>query len=115
LRASRLARIVLERIRISVFQTLKRGPSVQRLNVASAPFWIPYDSPKPQNFSGRIPEIPTWTDEQLVIAIEVVDRRELGLNLSAKGDQPDRHQAFLHACSAELVCRLERQGVGFAA
>jgi hypothetical protein len=34
------------------------------------------------------PEIPTWTDEQLVIAIELADRREPGLNLYAVGTCP---------------------------
>jgi hypothetical protein len=61
------------------------------------------------------PEIPTWTDEQLVIAIELADRREPGLNLYAVGDLPDRHEAFLHECSAELVRRLEQRGVRMAA
>ena len=61
------------------------------------------------------PEIPTWTDEQLVTAIELADRREPGLNLYAVGDLPDRHEVFLDACSAELVRRLEQRGVRFAA
>jgi hypothetical protein len=61
------------------------------------------------------PEIPTWTDEQLVIAIELADRREPGLNLYAVGNLPDRHEAFLDACSAELVRRLGERGVRFAA
>jgi hypothetical protein len=61
------------------------------------------------------PEIPTWTDEQLLIAIELADRREPGLNLYAVGNLPDRHEALLHECSAELVRRLEERGVRFAA
>ncbi len=61
------------------------------------------------------PEIPTWTDEQLVVAIELADRREPGLNLYAVGNLPDRHEAFLHECSAELVRRLEGRGVKMAA
>jgi hypothetical protein len=65
--------------------------------------------------SALFPEIPTWTDEQLVIAIELADRREPGLNLYAAGDLPDRHEVFLHECSAELVRRLEGRGVRFAA
>jgi hypothetical protein len=65
--------------------------------------------------SALFPEIPTWSDEQLVIAIELADRREPGLNLYAVGDLPDRHEAFLHECSAELVRRLEERGVRFAA
>ena len=60
------------------------------------------------------PEIPR-TDEQLLIAIELADRREPGLNLYAVGNLPDRHEAFLHECSTELVRRLEKQGVRFAA
>ena len=61
------------------------------------------------------PEVVTWTDEQLVAAIELADLREPGLNLYAMGDLPDRHDAFLHACSAELVRRLEERGVAFGA
>ena len=61
------------------------------------------------------PEISTWSDEQLVIAIELADRREPGLNLYAVGDRPDRHEAFLDACSAELVRRLEGRGEPVAA
>jgi outer membrane protein assembly factor BamB len=38
------------------------------------------------------------------------DRREPGLNLYAVGNLPDRHEAFLDACAAELVGRLERRG-----
>jgi hypothetical protein len=47
--------------------------------------------------------------------IELADRREPGLNLYAMGNLPDRHEAFLHECSAELVWRLEERGVRFAA
>ena len=61
------------------------------------------------------PEIPTWSDDQLIVAIELADRREPGLNLYAVGDLPDRHEAFLDACSAELVRRLEERGVRVAA
>jgi hypothetical protein len=50
-----------------------------------------------------------------VVAIELADRREPGLNLHAVGDLPDRHEAFLGACSAELVRRVEQEGVRFAA
>jgi hypothetical protein len=73
------------------------------------------DDPAPPSGSALFPEIPTWTDEQLVIAIELADRREPGLNLYAVGDLPDRHEAFLDACSSELVRRLEQRGVRFAA
>ncbi len=73
------------------------------------------DEPDPPTGAALFPEIPTWTDEQLVVAIELADRREAGLNLYAVGDLPDRHEAFLHACSAELVRRLEAAGVRFAA
>ena len=71
------------------------------------------DDPPPS--AALFPEVVTWTDEQLIIAIELADRREPGLNLYAVGDLPDRHEAFLHECSAELVRRLEGRGVRFAA
>ena len=70
---------------------------------------------RPGGAAALFPEVPTWTDEQLVVAIELADRREPGLNLYAAGDLPDRHEAFLHACSADLVRRLEAVGVRFAA
>ena len=66
--------------------------------------------PLPPNSAALFPEVVTWTDEQLIIAIELADRREPGLNLYAVGNVPDRHEAFLDACSAELVGRLERRG-----
>ena len=69
----------------------------------------------PPTGAALFPEVPTWTDEQLVVAIELADRREPGLCLYAVGDVPDRHEAFLHACAAELVRRLEERGVAFAA
>lgn len=47
--------------------------------------------------------IPTWTDEHLAVAVELVHPREPGLNLHTCGVYPDRHEAFLHARSAELV------------
>ena len=62
------------------------------------------------------PEVVTWTGEQLVLAIELADRREPGLNLYAAGGTcPTRNEAFLHECAAELVRRLEERGVAFAA
>ena len=61
------------------------------------------------------PGIPTWSDEQLVVAIELADLREPALNLHAFGHLPDRHEAFLHECAAKLVRRLEERGVAFAA
>ena len=73
------------------------------------------DDPLPPNTAALFPEVVTWTDEQLIIAIELADRREPGLNLYAVGDRPDRHEAFLDACSAELVGRLERRGEPMAA
>jgi hypothetical protein len=73
------------------------------------------DEPDPPKGAALFPEIPTWTDEQLIIAIELADRREPALKLYAVGDLPDRHEAFLHACAAELVRRLEERGVLFAA
>ena len=71
------------------------------------------DDPPPS--AALFPEVVTWTDEQLIIAIELADRREPGLNLYAVGNRPDRHEAFLDACSAELVGRLERRGEPMAA
>jgi hypothetical protein len=47
------------------------------------------DDPPPS--VALFPEVVTWTDEQLIIAIELADRREPGLNLYAVGDRPDRH------------------------
>jgi hypothetical protein len=76
---------------------------------------LPDDDGPKSGCAALCPKIPTWTDEQLVIAIELADRREPGLKLYATGDLPDRHELFLNACSAELVARLERQGVRFAA
>ena len=73
------------------------------------------DNDDPPPSAALFPEVVTWTDEQLIIAIELADRREPGLNLYAVGDRPDRHEAFLDACSAELVGRLERRGVSMAA
>ncbi len=75
----------------------------------------PDEDPDPPCGAALFPEVITWTDEQLVVAIELADRREPGLNLYAVGDLPDRHEAFLDACSAELVRRMEEQGVRFAA
>ena len=73
------------------------------------------DDPLPPNSAGLFPEVVTWTDKQLIIAIELADRREPGLNLYAVGHPPDRHEAFLDACSAELVGRLEERGEPMAA
>jgi hypothetical protein len=73
------------------------------------------DDPLPPNSGALFPEVVTWTDEQLIIAIELADHREPVLNLYAAGELPDRHEAFLHACSAELVGRLERRGEPMAA
>ena len=73
------------------------------------------DHPLPPNSAALFPEVVSWTDEQLIIAIELADRREPGLNLYAVGDRPDRHEAFLDACSAELVRRVERRGEPMAA
>ena len=73
------------------------------------------DDPLPPNSAALFPEVVTWTDDQLIIAIELADRREPGLNLYAVGDRPDRHEAFLDACSAELVGRVERRGQPMAA
>ena len=75
----------------------------------------PHDDGPSSGGSALFPEVPTWSDEHLIIAIELADRREPGLNLHAVGILPDRHEVFLHACSAELVRRLEARGVRFAA
>lgn len=61
------------------------------------------------------PEVVTWSDDHLMVAIDLCERRDPGLNLHAVGNLPDRHEQFLHACSAELVRRLEARGVKFAA
>ena len=73
------------------------------------------DDPLPPNSAALFPELVTWTDKQLIIAIELADRREPGLNLYAVGDRPDRHEAFLDACSAELVRRFPGRGEPMAA
>ena len=72
--------------------------------------------PRCQQDDGRggaalFPEVATWTDDQLVTAIELADRREPALRLG----ETEHYDAFLHECSAELVGRLEGQGVRFAA
>jgi hypothetical protein len=89
-------------------------PDDPNLEMELAPS-LPDDNGPTAGGAALFPEIPTWTDEQLVIAIELADRREPGLNLYAVADLPDRHEAFLHECSAEVVRRLEKRGVRFAA
>ena len=49
--------------------------------------WVRDDDLPPS--AALFPEVVTWTDEQLIIAIELADRREPGLNLYAVGDRPD--------------------------
>jgi hypothetical protein len=73
------------------------------------------DDPTPPSSAALFPEIVTWTDDQLVIAIELADRREPALRMGASATAPDRYDAFLDACSAELVRRLEEQGMRVAA
>ena len=73
------------------------------------------DNPLPPSSEALFPEIATWTDDQLVVAIELADRREPALRLGAVGELPDRYEAFLDSCSAELVRRLEERGVRMAA
>ena len=75
----------------------------------------PDEDPDPPCGAALFPEVGTWTDEQLVVAIELADLREPGLNLYAVGDLPDRHETFLHECSAELVRRLQERGMRCAA
>ena len=62
------------------------------------------DNDDPPPSAALFPEVVTWTDEHLIIAIELADRRE-----------PDRHEAFLDACSAEMVRWLEERGEPVAA
>jgi hypothetical protein len=69
------------------------------------------DDPLPPSSAALFPEVVTWTDDQLVTAIELADRREPALRLATAGE----YEAFLDACSAELVGRLERRGVRMAA
>ena len=69
------------------------------------------DDPLPPNSAALFPEIRTWTDDQLIIAIELADRREPELCLGSAV----QYEAFLDACSAELVGRLERRGAPMAA
>ena len=72
----------------------------------------PDDDPEPPSGAALFPEIPTWTDEHLVVAIELADLREPSLGLYAVGNLPDRHEAFLHECSAELIRRLTSHRTG---
>ena len=69
------------------------------------------DDPLPPNSAALFPEVPTWTDDQLIIAIELADRREPALRFGSA----EQYDVFLDACSAELVGRLERRGVAMAA
>jgi hypothetical protein len=69
------------------------------------------DGPQPPTAGALFPEVVTWTDDQLITAIELADRQEPALRLAS----PDDYDAFLDACSAELVRRLERRGVAMAA
>jgi hypothetical protein len=73
------------------------------------------DHPNPPAGAALFPEVVTWTDQQLITAIELADRREPALRLGATGNVPDRHEVLLNACSAELVRRVEEQGVRMAA
>jgi hypothetical protein len=65
------------------------------------------DRTPPRTPGAVFPEVPTWSDEQLITAIELADRREPALKLNATAELPDRYDALLDACSAELVRRLE--------
>jgi hypothetical protein len=67
--------------------------------------------PQPPAAGALFHEVVTWTDDQLITAIELADRREPALRLAS----PEEYDAFLDACSAELVARLERRGVAMAA
>jgi hypothetical protein len=75
----------------------------------------PDDDPRPPSPAALFPEVTTWSDDQLLVAIELADRREPALRLHATAVEPERYEAFLHECSAEMVSRLERRGVRFAA
>lgn len=60
------------------------------------------DTPPPG--SPAFPEVITWSDEELIVAIGIADRREL--NLHAVGNVPDRHARFLDEATEELLRRL---------
>ena len=75
----------------------------------------PSDDPEPPSSAALFPEIVTWKDDQLLVSIELADRREPALRLHATDATSDLYDAFLDACSAELVRRLEAQGVRMAA
>ena len=91
------------------------GPHEPSLELSLAVPQLDDDDPRPPCGAALFPEIPTWSDDQLIVAIELADRREPQLKLYAVGDLPDRHEAFLDACSAELVRRLNGRGVRLAA
>jgi hypothetical protein len=95
-------------------------PDDPNLEMQVASSLLPTDSgsdhdPHPPGGAALFPEVVTWTDDQLVTAIELADRREPALRLHATADLPDRYEALLDACSAELVQRLEALGVRMAA
>jgi hypothetical protein len=95
-------------------------PDDPNLEMQVASSSLPNDSgsdhdPHSPGGAALYPEVVTWTDDQLVTAIELADRHEPALRLHATEDLPDRHEALLDACSAELVRRLEGQGVQMAA
>jgi hypothetical protein len=72
------------------------------------------DTPPPTS-TAQFPEVTTWTDQQLITAVELADRREPALRLQATADMADRYDALLDECSAELVRRLQARGVRLSA
>ena len=71
--------------------------------------------PPPLATTAEFPEVTTWTDQQLITAVELADRREPSLRLHATDNAPDRYESLLDECSAELVRRLEARGVRLSA
>jgi hypothetical protein len=59
-------------------------PDDPNLEMVLAPS-LPEDDGPTSGGAALFPEIPRWTDDQLVIAIELADRREPGLNLYPVG------------------------------
>lgn len=66
------------------------------------------DGPRPTSPAGAMfPEVTTWPDDHLTVALGMADARDPGLNLHAVGNVPDRHEAFIAEVSAEIVRRLD--------
>lgn len=63
------------------------------------------DTPPPA--APAFPHIPTWSDDYLIMAVTLADRREPGMCLEAVGNVPDRHNTFLAEVTAEILRRLD--------